>query len=62
MKNVITFLLTLILSLSLLTGCSGRSTEDRFTQDQQKAARNTRKRGVIPVDHPSFFVVRYIII
>lgn len=36
MKKVITFLLMMILSLSLLTSCSGRSTEDRSTQEQQK--------------------------
>lgn len=38
MKRVITCLLTLVLSLSLLTGCSGMSTEDISTQDQQEAA------------------------
>lgn len=37
MKRVITFLLTFVLALSLLAGCSGTSTEDISTQDQQEA-------------------------
>lgn len=37
MKKVMIFLLSLVLSFSLLTGCSGMSTEDVSTQDQQEA-------------------------
>lgn len=37
MKKVLIFLLSLVLSFSSLTGCSGMSTEDVSTQDQQEA-------------------------
>lgn len=37
MKRVITFLLALVLSLSLFVGCSDMSMEDISTQDQQEA-------------------------